>query len=520
MTRRDVGAEWLTHGMSTETPTLEAMKEEIQGLRAELERKNAEIERLQHRLDQLCRHVFGRRAEQVDPNQLKLAFAMLQAQDEAAAAFAAAVPVGTVAARRSGHGRRRLPDDLPRERIEIHPLPEERRCKECGGEMRPMKGAELVTKLYDFKPASFFIREYVRVKYSCAHHEESGVVCPSLPPMPIVKGGVGPGLLAHVVTSRFSDHLPFNRLEAIFKRHGVEIARSTMCDWMGEVEFSLRPIYNEIVRQVLASFVIQTDDTKVCVVDQQEGGSSQGHYWAYRGERGSVVYDYTPTRSGEGPARFLEGFKGYLQADAFAGYDRLYATGDVVEVACMAHVRRKFFEAKDTEPKALEAVNRIGELYKIEQDAKEAGLDHVARREVRRDHSAPRLAAFRQWLNAEAESARPSSPFGLALGYARNLGDALGRYLEDGRLDIDNNAVERCMRHVAIGRKNWEHIQGDEAARRNAVLFSLVMSCREFQLDTFAYFRDVIERVSTHPASRIAELTPRYWKPPQPTPSR
>jgi transposase len=539
VTRRPVGGECFSRDMDLAAALLEK-ENEVARLAAELAQlrhqsqaridalldtvkgKDKEIEKLRHRLDQLCRHVFGRRAEYVDPSQLRLAFAMLQAEQAAEAEPASTSTDGAAAApsrARGGHGRRRL-DNLPVERVEIHPVPEARQCAICGEEMRPLKGADEVTKQVEFQPGHFFIRETARIKYSCAKHEEGGVVCPPLPPMPIVKGLPGPGLLAHVATSRYSDHLPFHRLEGIFARHGVEIARSTMCDWMAELAFLFGLIYAEIVKQILASIVVQTDDTIVCVVDPAaEGGSKKGHYWAYRGELGSVAYDYTPTRSGDGPARFLAGFLGrYLQADAFAGYNRLYASGRVLEVACVAHVRRGFYEAKDTEPKALIALSRIGDLYAVEREATERNLDHDARRALRQEKSAPIVRGFIEWLDSEAERALPASPFGQAIGYARNLRDALPRYLEDGRISIDNNRVELCMRHVAIGRKNWEHIQGDEAARRNAVLFSIVMSCRELKIDPFAYFRDVLERISTHPASRIAELTPRYWKPAQPPP--
>ncbi len=532
MTHCPVGPIWFKVDMDLDTALLEnaRLKAELTHLRNEsraridtllatLKGKEQEIEKLRHRLDQLCRHVFGRRAEHVDPSQLRLAFAMLQAE-QAVASESPAAPATPASGARRGHGRRRI-ENLPVERTEIHPVPEARRCSVCGGEMRPLKGAEEVTKQVEFQPGHFFVRETVRFKYSCAKHEEAGVVCPPVPPMPIVKGLPGPGLLAHVATSRYSDHLPFHRLEGIFARHGFEIARSTLCDWMGELAFIFGLVYAEIVKQVLASVVVQTDDTIVCVIDPAaEGGSKKGHYWAYRGELGSVAYDYTPTRSGDGPARFLEKFAGrYLQADAYAGYNRIYATGRVFEVACMAHVRRGFYEAKDTEPKALIALSRIGDLYAVEREATERNLDHEAKRTLRQEKSAPILRSFIDWLDAESERALPASPFGTAIGYARNLRDALPRYLEDGRISIDNNRVELCMRHVAIGRKNWEHIQGDEAAQRNAVLFSIVMSCRELEIDPFAYFRDVIERVSTHPVSRIAELTPRYWKPAQPPPA-
>ncbi len=530
VTRRDVGGIVFTRRMAPEALLDEMMKvkeenrllrEQVATLAAHAKTKEQEVAALQHRIDQLCRHVFGKKTEKVDPNQLKLAFAEREAERSEQAAPPSAEGDKDLDAevpprhepKKKRRGRRPLPEDLPRKRIEYHPAPEELVCKECGGEKKPMKGAEEITEQFDFKPASFFVCEHVRVKYSCTNCQE-GVVCPPLPPMPIEKGRPGPGLLAHLVTSKYCDHLPLNRLERIFARSGVEIRRSTMCEWVEQTAFLVRPVVAEIKRQLLSFDVIQTDDTPIRVLDPEDPrGSKQGHLWAYRGKAGVAVFDYTASRARDGPERFLEGYEGYLQADAYAGYDRIYETRKILEVGCWAHARRKFFEALDSEPEAASsALARIRELYRVEAEANEELLLGDERRDFRREHATPHLTALFDWLEDRAPDALPQSPFGIAVAYTLKLKAALSRYLEYGNLTIDNNAVERALRQVAVGRKNWLFAGSDAGASWAATIYSLVVSCRELGLDPFDYFRDVIERVSTLPASRVAELTPSGWR--------
>ncbi len=534
MTRRDVGEIVFTGLMGDGAPLLEKMQEENRLLREALAQVTAEKQAqidvllsqikqhekaeaaLRHRLDQLCRRVFGRQAEKVDPNQLALAFELLKDEDDTTAPphVSEAPDVETAPAKaKKGHSRVKLSRELPRERIEHHPSGEELRCADCGGEKRLMKGAEEISEELDYVPASLVVREHVRFKYSCPRCAE-GVVCAPPPPQLIEKGRPGPGLLAQVLTSKYGDHLPLHRQEGIFERHGVTIARSTQCDWVTEATFLLRPIVAVITREALSALVVQTDDTPIRVLDRKApDGSKLGRLWVYRGELGSVFFDYTPTRARDGPARVLERYEGYLQADAYAGYDEIYRTKSVIEVGCMAHARRKFFDALATAPKeASYALAAIRQLYAVESEARELNLDHAARKQLRAAKAAPRLKAFFEWLEQEARTALPQSPFGMAVAYALKLRVALARYLEHGRIEIDNNAAERCIRQVAVGRKNWMFAGSDEGARRGAALYSLVLSCKELEVDVFDYLRDVLSRVSTHAASRVAELTPRGWK--------
>lgn len=473
----------------------------------------AKCNELDERVQHLLRQLFGRRTERLSPHPL-LPFDAgvelapeppphaLEAPDEESV---------TVTQPRGVRGVRRLSADLPRVRVEI-PLSEaDRTCKDCGKPMQPF--GEEVTQRFDYRPATVVVREIVRPKYSCRCCQ-SGVQIAKLPPAVIEKGVAEPGLLAQIAVAKYADHLPLERQEQIFARHGVDLPKSTMCDWIRDIADLLAPIVRELARNVKASHVIHSDDTPITVLDRAAaGGSRRGFLWVYVGDRGDVVYLATRTRGREGPLDFLRGYRGYLQADAYSGYDEIFANGQVIEVACWAHVRRRFFEAaKAGSEIATRVLHVIQALYRIEQEAGELGLDPDQRRALRQRESKPLLLQAEPWLRAEALRALPKSTLGKAFGYCLKLWPALIRYLDDGRLAIDNNKAEREMRRVAVGRKNWEFAGSDEGAKRAAILYSLIGSCRMNDVEPWAYLKDVLGRVSTHPASRIAELTPRGWK--------
>lgn len=309
-------------------------------------------------------------------------------------------------------------------------------------------------------------------------------------------------------------HLPLHRLEGIFERQGVDLSRSTLCDWVRDSATLVEPIVRAMGREVLASKVIHTDDTPVRVQDRlHPGGTREGRLWVYIGDRDHpyTVFDYTPNRKRDGPAHFLDRYRGYLQADAFSGYDGIYAGGQVIEVACWAHARRKFYDAQTTDSqRAAAALAFIRQLYAVERQARDLGPEK--RRELRQEHSRPVLERFRQWLDAQALAALPQSPMGQAIGYALGQWTALCRYLDDGDLAIDNNASERQLRAVAVGRKNWLFVGSDRGGRRAAIAYSLMATCKRHGVNPFAYLRDVLERVATHPSSGIAVLFPPNWK--------
>jgi transposase len=480
----------------------------IRELLASLDQSQRDNDQLRHRLDQLLRRIYGPRAERFDPDQ-PLLFA-----EEAAAATAPAPPtppppVEDGATSRRGHGRQRLPRDLPRQRV-VHDVPPAQRvCPGCGQERTAI--GEEVSEQLDYRPAALFVVEHVRCKYACTHCQEH-VTIADKPAQPIDKGLPGPGLLAHVAVSKYLDHLPLHRLERIFGRQGLDLSRSTLCDWMAAAARLLLPVAELLTARVLQSRVIHTDDTPVPVLDDRRGSTRQARLWVYLGDRDQpyTVYDYTPTHARDGPVRFLGDFHGYLQADAFAGYDGIYATGRVVEVACWAHARRKFYDARSGDAgRSHAALAWIRRLYDVEDKAKP--LSDAERAALRQAESAPLLTAFCQWLTEQRQAVLPKSPMGQAISYALSNWTALCRYTEAGFLAVDNNASERALRGIAIGRKNWLFCGSDNGGRTAAVLASVLVSCRQHGLDPFAYLRDVLTRLPEHPADHLNDFLPDRW---------
>jgi hypothetical protein len=323
------------------------------------------------------------------------------------------------------------------------------------------------------------------------------------------KSLAGEGLLAHVVVSKYVDHLPLYRLERIFLRHGVDLSRSTMCGWVADIATALSPIGDELRRQITAATYLQTDDTPVTILEPS-GGSRKGRLWTYLDPiAAQVVFDATPTHERDGPEAFLATFAGDLQADAYTGYDALYATGRIREVGCWAHARRGFVEALTTDVRAALMVAMIQQLYQVEQATTD--LEGEARRARRQAESIPLLAKIADERDALARSVLPKSPLGDALRYVANQWRALQRFVEDGRLAIDNNRAENQLRIVALGRKNWLFAGSFEGARRAALLYSLVQSCALIGLSPCEYLKDVLLRVATHPQRLIGQLTPKGW---------
>jgi transposase len=493
----------------TDLPTARRV---ISELSEQLKRQQREIEILRDKVDSLCRKLWGRSSEQVSEAQLKLAFAQLglvptpaanetpetEEMDSGERVHPDRVP-------RRPKGRQPLPKNLPR-RQELVDLSEAEKVCACG-EAKQMIG-EATAEKYDYVPASVWVLETVTPKYACPRCHE-GVSVASAPPQAVEKGLATESLLAYVVTSKYADHLPLNRLESIFVRQGALISRSTMCGWVADVAEALSPIGEQLREEIRGAPYLQTDDTPVTVLGDS-GGSFKGRLWVYLDPLArQVVYDATATHEGAGPQRFLEEFRGYLQADAYAGYDALYASRRIVEVACWAHARRRFVEALETDPRAAIVVALVKQLYEIESEA--ATCEPDARRLLRQDRSRPVLAELDSQRQTLMQDALPKSPLGDALRYLDNQWLSLQRFLEDGRLRIDNNGAESQLRVVAVGRNNWLFAGSMVGAERAALLYSLVQSCRLVKVDPFLYFRDVLLRVATHPQSRIAELTPKSW---------
>jgi transposase len=508
--------------LAIELPTdLDSCHSLIRELLETLHQQGLLIGNMQHQLERLLRQRFGRSSEKIDPDQLLLFAADILAELDAPpateplpapAADAPPTPAPAVKPKRKGHGRRPLPDHLPRHPV-LHDVPlDQRACPDCGCQRQPI--GEEVREQLDYIPASLVVIKHIRPKYACKQCQANVVIADRLPE-PIEKGLPGPGLLAHVIVSKYSDHLPLYRQERILARQGVVISRQTMCGWMATCAALLKPIYDAMVKAVLQSKAIQTDDTPVDVLDPGREGTRKSRIWIAIGDRDHRywVFDFTPDRSGDGPARFFKGYKGYLQADAYSGYDALFKSGDIIEVGCWAHARRKFYEARTTDPQhSHRALAYIRRLYAVEADAKERKLDDDARRTLRQQLSLPILLELFAWLEGVRAQVLPKSPMGEAIGYALNHKAALLRYTEHGFLEIDNNASERGEKTIALGRKNWLFFGSEGGGATAAILFSLTESCKNLGIDPWAYLRDVLDRVSTHPASRIDELLPDRWE--------
>ena len=502
---------------------LEAAHQLIRELLATLGAQIHLNEKLQHQLEQLLRHRFGRKTERVDPAQLLLFAQEILAQAEPAPTpdpspepAPRSAPVRS-ASPKNGHGRKPLPASLPRRPV-VHDVPPERLpCPECGT-LRQQIGVEVREQL-EYIPATLVVLEHRRPKYACPGCKAHVVIAERFAE-PIEKGLPGPGLMAHVATSKYADHLPLYRQEGIYQRLGVDISRATMCDWMATAAELLAPIVACMLEKVRQSRVVQNDDTPVPVQDHDGKGTKTGRLWASVGDHDHryVVYRYTADRSRAGPAGIFKGYEGYLQADAYSACDGLYTSGKIIEVGCMMHARRGFYEARTSDPaRSHQALAHISLLYDVERAAKEhegQGYEAfvAARHALRGARSRPIFDQFHAWLGAEAPKVLPKSPIGEAIGYARNHWTALVRPLEAGFLELDNGACERTLKPVALGRKNWLFAGSDKGGETAAVPMSLCTTCKNLGIDPQAYLRDVLERISIHPARRIEELLPDRWQ--------
>ena len=508
------------------------LQQMIRELLEVLQQTRHENEQLQHRLDLLLRRLYGPRTERFDPNQPLLipdAFDIPEVPASPDAAPAAeADPEATLGTKKKqrGHGRKGLPKNLPRVPA-VHDLTEAERCCPGCGEPRVQIGVECSEQL-DYQPATLFVVEHQRLTYACPHCEGQ-VVTAEKPAQPIPKGLPGPGLLAHVITEKYADHIPLYRQERRLERQGVEITRSTLCDWMGGAAKLLEPLYDLMKTLILCCGVIHTDDTSVKVRDSERRIKVTGRLWIYWGDfqHPFNVFDFTMSRSRDGPSKFLKGYRGFLQADAFGGYDGIYAGGQVIEVGCNAHARRKFVEAQKTDPaRAAAALGFYRELYAIEkaikaeiaktvpEDERDESRRAAIRLRIRQERAVPVLERFRQWLEDQRQDVLPKSPISTAIGYVRNQWEALIRYASSGYLAIDNNVSERHMKTIATGRKNWLFTGSENGGKTMAILFSVVSSCQRHGHDPFAYLRDVLGRLPGLPKERLAELLPDRWSPP------
>jgi transposase len=501
-------------GAAIPEPTLAALPADVallqamvRDLLATVHAQQRRIAQLEHQVDQLAKRLYGPRADRLHPDQPTLFGEPPPDAPEAPPVETPSNsrPESTVATKRTGHGRRSLPTNLKRV-VEVVDIPDAEKIA-LGGTWTPI--GETVSETLDYTPSSLFVRRTVRPKYVVRFDDKPDELkVADLPPQALPRCKAAPGLVADVIVAKLVDHLPLYRQEQRYARQGVDLARSTLCGWMAEAADVLTPLYALLKARVLAAGVVHTDDTPIPVQDPDRDHCRTGRLWTYVSSAGTV-YDATEDRCRDGPLAFLQGFQGFLQCDAYAGYDELVrqSRGAVVAVGCWAHARRKFVEAEKTSAsEAHEAVARIRQLYAVEHAAKD--LDPAARTTMRQREAKPLLDSFAAWLEAERAQAVPRTPLAEAIGYAINQWDTLVVYLRDGRLAIDNNAAERAVKPFAIGRKNWMFFGSDRGGRTLAVLASFTATCRQFGADPWRWLRDTLTRLPTTPADQLATLLP------------
>jgi len=495
----------MNSALPNDIPALQALALSQQ---AENQLLQGEIENLKRLVDKLKRMLFGRSSEKVREQINQLELALHEKVLEAALAEAQLTAKGEKqpAERRP----RALPAHLPREVVEH--LPEDTRCPACGGGLKPL--GEDVSEQLEYIPASFRVIRHVRPKLACAKCD--AIVQAHAPSRPIPNGLAGPGLLAHVLVSKYCDHLPLHRQSQIYARQGVELERSTLAEWVGHVHHLLRPLTEAIRRHVLAGRKISGDDTPVPVLAPGNGQTKTGRLWVYvRDDRASgdetppaVYFAYSPNRRGEHPQAHLKDFEGVLQADAFAGFGPLYEGNKVLEAGCWAHVRRKFYDLHQAQasPLAGEAIRRIGMLYEVERDIR--GKPPNVRQTERQARAGPVIKALRTWMEDALRGLPQKSKLAEAMRYALTRWAALVRYVGDGQIEIDNNAAERALRTVAIGRKNYLFAGSDAGGDRAASIYSLLGTAKLNSIDPEAYLHRVLGCIAEHPVNRISELLP------------
>ena len=476
------------------------------------------IAKLKFQLARYRRAEFGRSLEKLarEADQLELAIETLetdQAERLAAASPVVAAAIET-AVEAQKPARRPLPEHLPREDV-THPAP--CACPTCGGALRRI--GEDVTETLDYLPGRFKVIRHIRAKLSCRACDTVVVAPP--PDHAIARGRAGARLLAHIVVSKYDDHLPLYRQAEIYARERVNLETSTLSGWVGATAAALAPLVDALAVDIVASDTLHVDDTPVPVLAPGAGKTKTGRLWTYvRDERPfagarppAALFFYSPDRKGEHPHKHLEKFAGVIHADGYAGFNELFAGGRIAEAACWAHVRRKFFDvhAATSSPIAKEALDRIGQLYRVEETINGAAPDH--RRRERQQRSKPIAEALAVWADATARKLSRKSELAGAFRYMRTRWTALVRCFDDGRLALDNNAAERALRGVAIGRKNWLFAGSDAGGRRAAALYSLIESAKLNGINPQHYLADVLARIADHPARRIAELLPWNWQP-------
>ena len=485
------------------------LREQVAQLLALVGELRGTIESQQAHIAKLVKMTFGRSSERIEGPTLFDD----HAPEPPPTPVASDTPVSleTPAPKRTGHGRKPNPANLPRRREELDLSEAEKVCP-CCATLRTRIG-ETIRERLDYTPSSIFVREIAQPTYACRTCEQAArapqFIKPVAPAEPVPKSGVGAGLLAQVIVSKYVDHLPLYRQESIFARMGWPASRTRLCDLMGQCAILLDPLYRAMITRMKQSFAIHADDSPVQLLQPKR----TAYAWLYLGDAANpyTVFDFTPGRDDDGPAAFLQGYSGFVHADGYSGYNVVHGSG-ARHLGCWAHVRRKFVEAQANNPaKATEALAFIRTLYAVEKEIAEKELTGDIAVSLRKTRAGPILKQFGEWLDDEHRTALPKSPFGQAVTYARNLWPTLDRYLQDARFTIDNNVAERAVRPLAIGRKNWLFVGGDGGLKTASVLLSLCATAKRHGLNPWLYVKDVLDQLATHPED-VTPFLPDVWK--------
>jgi transposase len=464
---------------------------------------------LRHELEQLKKMIFAARSERFEPadpsltQQLSLG---LTIEKKRAAAVAQQISYTRIInepanIQLSVPVRNPLPAHLERREIVLEPGLREG-LRKLGDE---------ITEELEYEPGKLFVNRYIRRKY--VNQDNTGILVASMPERPLPKAIAGAGLLTQIVIDKYLDHLPLHRQMDRFKRDGVNIPYSTISDWVSNTCKLIAPLYEALKKRVLAGDYLHADETPIKVLDRDKKGEThRGYYWVYHNSLADLVFfDYQAGRGREGPEKILKDFKGHLQTDGYAVYDIFEEKKEVTLLHCMAHARRKFYEAQGNDAvRATHGLQQIQLLYEIERRIKDLPVDE--RQRIRNQEAVPILESLGAWMKKSYTEVLPKSVIGKALGYSIERWDALSLYTTDGKLNIDNNPVENAIRPVAIGRKNYLFAGSHEAAQRSAMLYSLLGTCKLNGINPFTWLKDVLSRIGTHPINKVQELLPHNWQ--------
>jgi transposase len=488
--------------------TVKDYKELYEASEQRNEASQLRIAKLESELAQLKKMIFGSRQERFVP--LPSDHPQLSLGIEAEPVANSVVSLQKISYTRSNvtveqkpllhPGRMKLPESLRREEITIEPSGDLAGCKMMGEE---------VTEVLEYAPGELYVKKYKRLKY--VKPDNTGILIGSLPVRPLEKAMAGEGLLSQILIDKYVDHLPLHRQMQRFERSGVKIPYATLTGWVTETCRLITPLYEALKKEVLKSNYLLADETPIRVLDKDKSGEShKGFYWVYQNSIDRIViFDYQEGRSREGPAKMLENFEGYLQTDGYQVYDHFDGRKDIRQIHCMAHARRRFTEALDNSKDVAEyALGEIQKLYAIERECKAEGLTTDEIKTKRQEQSLPVLEALGKWMKEEYIKALPKSNIGEALAYSIKRWDTLSRYTENGMLNIDNNPVENSIRPVALGRKNYLFAGSHEAAKRSGMLYSLFGTCKLHSIEPYAWLRNVLQKIPSHPINKVHELLP------------